>query len=204
MSRLSPNKLRKGLAALALAGAIASGAAGMASHAVWASDMEISRVSDQGTPIHVDPEIFGIQGRDRTWNHFAQSFISANRPQFQALELQPTLVPAADQINLYLKPGGTIGAVPLRSPTTRKISGGVIVHPRFGWRDIGPVLQEIGWTASPHLLEMPLVPHIESLLQLEIRGGCTPYLSLTHYPFSMPHGMRMVGTPMLMCRWSKN
>ena len=51
MSRLSPNKLRKGLAALALAGAIASGAAGMASHAVWASDMEISRVSDQGKQI---------------------------------------------------------------------------------------------------------------------------------------------------------
>src|SRR5437764_780425 len=49
MSRLSPNKLRNGLAALAFAGAIASGAAGMASHAVWASDMEISRVSDQGT-----------------------------------------------------------------------------------------------------------------------------------------------------------
>src|SRR5437868_2698079 len=49
MSRLSPNKLRSGLAALACAGAIAAGAAGMVAPAVWASDIETSRVSEQGS-----------------------------------------------------------------------------------------------------------------------------------------------------------
>ncbi len=57
-----------------------------------------------------------------------------------------------------MKPGGTVGAVPLRSATTRKVIGGLVVRPRFGWDDIGPLLQEIGWTASPQLLEFPLVP----------------------------------------------
>ena len=48
--------------------------------------------------------------------------------------------------------------MPLRSPTTRKIIGGIVVQPRFGWNDIGPLLHQIGWTASPRLLELPLVP----------------------------------------------
>jgi pilus assembly protein CpaC len=47
MSRLSRNKLRSGLAALALTAAIVSGGTGMLSHAVWAGDMDTSRVSDQ-------------------------------------------------------------------------------------------------------------------------------------------------------------
>ena len=42
MPRLSRNKLRSGLAAAALVGAIAAGAAGMISHAVWASDPVIA------------------------------------------------------------------------------------------------------------------------------------------------------------------
>lgn len=52
----------------------------------------------------------------------------------------------------------TVGAVPLRSPDTRKVAGGVVVRPRFGWNGIGPLLQQIGWVASPQVLEMPLVP----------------------------------------------
>jgi len=116
------------------------------------------KLADQGAPMRLDPETSGVQGRDRSWTLFAQNFLSANQPQFHALEIQPTLQPDAEQINLYLKPGGTIGAVPLKSPTTRKIAGGLVVHPRFGWSDIGPLLHQIGWTASPRLLEMPLVP----------------------------------------------
>jgi hypothetical protein len=116
------------------------------------------KLSDQGSPIRLDAESFGVQGRDRSWNLFAQNFLSANQPQFESLDIRPALRADAEQINLYLKPGGTIGAVPLKSPTTRKIVGGLVVHPRFGWKDIGPILHEIGWTASPRLLEMPLVP----------------------------------------------
>ncbi|MHB8928354.1 MAG: 5-methylcytosine restriction system specificity protein McrC [Bacillota bacterium] len=48
--------------------------------------------------------------------------------------------------------------MPLRAPDTRRVAGGIVVRPRFGWDGIGQLLQEIGWSASPTLLEMPLVP----------------------------------------------
>ncbi len=115
-------------------------------------------LNDQGVPARVSPDAFGITGRDRSWNRFAQHFLSANQPQFRALEARAALVPDADQIHLCVKPGGTVGAVPLRSATTRKIVGGLVIRPRFGWNDIGPLLQEIGWTASPQVLQFPLVP----------------------------------------------
>ena len=115
-------------------------------------------LNDQGASVRLSPEAFGVTGRDRSWNSFAQNFLSANEPQLRALEARTALVPDADKIHLCVKPGGTVGAVPLRSATTRKVIGGLVVRPRFGWNDIGPLLQEIGWTASPQLLEFPLVP----------------------------------------------
>lgn len=113
---------------------------------------------DQGKPLPIAPGLFGIAGRDQSWNTHAENFISANRPQFSALEVMPEFSPQSNEIGLRLRPGGVVGAVPLRAPDTRKISGGVVVRPRFGWDGIGPLLQAIGWTASPNVLEMPLVP----------------------------------------------
>ena len=125
----------------------------------WSRDSGfLVRMEDQGRPTRLDPGAFGVRGRDRTWNLFARDLISSNSPQFQALEVTPTLEAGLDQIHLDLRPGGTIGSVPLRSPVTRKVVGGLVVRPRFGWNDIGPLLQEIGWTASPRLLSFPLVP----------------------------------------------
>ena len=119
---------------------------------------QLIRMADQGRPLRLEAEQFDIPGRDRSWNLFAQSFLSANQPSFTALDVTASLVPDTDRISLQLRPGGTVGAVPLRSPTTRKIIGGVVVRPRFGWNDIGPLLHQIGWTASPRLLDLPLVP----------------------------------------------
>ncbi len=116
------------------------------------------RLEDQGRSIRLDPTSLGIHARDRSWNLFARDLINANSPQLDALAVTPILEPEPDQICVYLRPGGTIGSIPLRSPTTRKVIGGLVVRPRFGWNDIGPLLQEIGWTASPKLLRFPLVP----------------------------------------------
>jgi pilus assembly protein CpaC len=49
MSRLSWNKLRSGLAALALIAAVVSGAAGSLSHAAWAGDVDYSRISEENS-----------------------------------------------------------------------------------------------------------------------------------------------------------
>ncbi len=119
---------------------------------------QLYRMTDQGMPLRLEAEKFDVPGRDRSWNLFAQNFLSANHTSFAALDVTPNLVPDSDRISMQLRPGGTIGAVPLRSPTTRKIIGGIVVQPRFGWNDIGPLLHQIGWTASPQLLELPLVP----------------------------------------------
>ncbi len=57
-------------------------------------------LNDQGAPVRLSPEAFGITGRDRSWNSFAQNFLSANEPQLRAMEACTTLVPDADQIHL--------------------------------------------------------------------------------------------------------
>lgn len=115
-------------------------------------------LSDQGTPLSIQPGLFGIGGRDRSWNAHAENFISANLPQLSALGVQPELVAQTSEIALRLRPGGIVGAVPVRTPDTRKVAGGVVVRPRFGWDGIGPLLQNIGWVAAPQVLDMPLVP----------------------------------------------
>lgn len=115
-------------------------------------------LSDQGAARPLAPHLFGVAGRDRSWNPYAENFISANRANLDALAITPELLPEAAEISLRLRPGGVVGAVPLFAPDTRKIAGGVVVRPRFGWDDIGPLLQHIGWSATPHILEFPLVP----------------------------------------------
>jgi len=115
-------------------------------------------LSDQGETVSIKTGLFGIGGRDRSWNAHAENFISANRPQLAALDVQPELTAQHNEIALRLRPGGVVGAVPLRTPDTRKIAGGIVVRPRFGWEGIGLLLQQIGWVASPKVLAMPLVP----------------------------------------------
>jgi hypothetical protein len=116
------------------------------------------KLDDQGAYYTVPPSLFPTAGRDQSWNSRADNFLQANRPQLNALEVEAQFVSTSDEIQLRLKPGGTIGAVPLRAPDTHKITTGLIVKPRFGWSGIGPLLQYIGWAATPHILEMPLVP----------------------------------------------
>lgn len=115
-------------------------------------------LSDQSVSSLLSASDFGVAGRDQSWNAHADGFIAANREAFDSLELTTEIVPTANEIGLRLRSGGSIGAIPLRAPDTRKIRGGVVVAPRFGWDGIGRVLQLTGWAARPRVLQMPLVP----------------------------------------------
>jgi McrBC 5-methylcytosine restriction system component len=115
-------------------------------------------LQEHSTSRRITPDMFGVYGRDRTWNAYADSFVRANRSSLDALDVQPAFTSDRDEIGLVLRPGGTIGAVPLRAPTTQKVVGGLVVEPRFGWNGIGSLLTSIGWSASPELLRYPLVP----------------------------------------------
>ncbi|MCE5231048.1 McrC family protein [bacterium] len=115
-------------------------------------------LSDQGAARPLPRDFFSMAGRDRSWNPHAENFINANRVNLAALEVTTEWTPDVAEISLRLKPGGVVGAVPLYAPDTRKIAGGVVIRPRFGWDDIGPLLHHIGWSASPRILNLPLVP----------------------------------------------
>ena len=115
-------------------------------------------LADTGAGRHISPEELGISGRDRSWNAWADNLLRVNRPQFESLGIETGLVPRPDTISLVLRPSGIVGAIPLQSPDSHKIAGGVVVKPRFGWNGVGAVLNEIGWTAAPQLLKYPLVP----------------------------------------------
>jgi len=116
------------------------------------------KLKDNGVPKTIDPSLFNLQGRDQSWNPHADNFITANRSNFSAIDVIPQLVAGSAEIRLQLKPHGVIGAVPLKAPNTHRVVGGLVVSPRFGWNDIGPLLQHIGWCATPRILQMPLVP----------------------------------------------
>lgn len=66
--------------------------------------------------------------------------------------------PESDGIGLKIHAGGVVGAVPLRTPDSRRVNGGIVVRPRLGWKGIGPLLARIGWSAHPRILDLPLVP----------------------------------------------
>jgi 5-methylcytosine-specific restriction endonuclease McrBC regulatory subunit McrC len=106
----------------------------------------------------ISPDELGIAGRDRSWNAWADSLLRVNRPQFESLGILPIFTPRPERVDLTLRPSGVVGAIPLQSPDSHKVTGGVVVRPRFGWNDIGPLLNAIGWSAAPQLLKYPLIP----------------------------------------------
>ena len=116
-------------------------------------------LQDQGGPIRISLSHFGLHtGKQPSWDDWGMAFQGANAQTLQALEVQTDFVPAKGEIALKLTPGGTVGAVPLFAPDTRKTSGGLVIKPRFGWSGIGRILHRIGWGATPDLLPFPLVP----------------------------------------------
>lgn len=121
-------------------------------------DKEIIKLKDQLGSYRLP--IKNIRGaeRSRQSDYLANNFLNANYSSFDALEISPSIKYGRDNLYIDLRTNGIIGAVPLYSSETRKIDGGIIVEPKFGWNDIGPILSSIGWSASPQLLNFPMIP----------------------------------------------
>ena len=116
-------------------------------------------LQDQGGPSRIPLAHFGLNGGKKpSWDDWGVAFQGANANALQALDVRADFVPGKGEIALKLTPGGTVGAVPLFAPDTRKTSGGLVIKPRFGWSGIGRILHRIGWGATPDLLPFPLVP----------------------------------------------
>jgi len=116
------------------------------------------QLDDQGAPRRVPPELFGEARREGVTGTHLYDFVGANRRNLELLDVKPEVTPGPANLSVHLRPGGSVGAVPLYAAGTRRIAAGLVVKPRFGWSGIGPLLHRIGWSATPSILSLPLVP----------------------------------------------
>lgn len=107
---------------------------------------------DQGDPILVDAGTVGAAG-----DRWIEPFLRANESHLRRLDLKHD-VDARDGLRIRLFPGPKIGAIPLLSPSTRRVVAGLLVRPRFRWTALGEVFEAIGFGVEPALGGAPLVP----------------------------------------------
>jgi hypothetical protein len=113
---------------------------------------------DCGAPIVVDPAPYIAATREPGWGAYLDGFLTRNRMAIQSLGLEPRVVAGRDGVRLELQPGLRAGAIPLQSPVTGQVGGGIVISPRFGWPGVGRVLSATGWGSGPEFLSLPLVP----------------------------------------------
>ncbi len=113
---------------------------------------------DCGAPVVIAPEPYIAASRDPGWGSYLAPFLATNRHALNALNLEPRVVSGRDGIRLELQPGMRAGAVPLRSAVSGRVTGGIVISPRFGWPGVGQVLSVTGWGSGPEFLSLPLVP----------------------------------------------
>jgi hypothetical protein len=91
----------------------------------------------------------------------ADEFIKLNRSAFAELGLTVSPCYQGGNVDLKVKAGTRIGAIPLLSPTSGRHDYGILVRPRFDWPGIGPILAATGWRVIPTPLPLPLLPNSE-------------------------------------------
>ncbi|MCB1739308.1 MAG: hypothetical protein KDK91_02985 [Gammaproteobacteria bacterium] len=107
---------------------------------------------DHGPAVRFDPATIGASG-----DRWVEPFLAANDAHLRRLGVT-TNVATRNGLSLWLLPGPRIGAVPLLSPSTRRVAAGLLVSPRFRWSALGAVLGDIGFAAEPSVGGAPLVP----------------------------------------------
>jgi hypothetical protein len=89
---------------------------------------------------------------------WTDAFLAANREDLRRLALATHISVDAGQAFVILTSSNRIGAIPLRSPVTRKVAAGLLVQSRFGWPSVGRVLANIGFRVEPDVGGRALVP----------------------------------------------
>lgn len=107
---------------------------------------------DHGPAVRLDANTLDASG-----DRWFEPFLEANGAHLRRLGVSAA-VEARDGLALRLTPGARIGAVPLLSPSTRRVTAGLLVAPRFRWSALGAVLGDIGFATEPSLGGTPLVP----------------------------------------------
>jgi hypothetical protein len=125
---------------------------------------------DNGHPVTLPADVL-LRGSRDGWGGLADRFQTLNRIALDALDVTLQLDSNLTGTRLHVIPGGRAGAVPLRSPITGEVAGGLLIRPRFGWSGVGQILHETGWHAAPDVLEMPVVPGSASAVPPWVLAG---------------------------------
>ncbi|MCA9535240.1 MAG: hypothetical protein KC593_16220 [Myxococcales bacterium] len=107
---------------------------------------------DHGPSVRVEAADVGATG-----DRWVEPFLEANAAHLRRLGVA-TAIDVRKGVGVRLTPGSRIGAVPLLSPSTRRVAAGLLVAPRFRWAALGAVLSDIGFATEPSLGGTPLVP----------------------------------------------
>ena len=112
------------------------------------------------------PALFLLRGqrsRDPTSQiaRLADQLVNLNQDALRQLDVIVEPHYRSSTIEIDIRTGTRVGAIPLISPTSGRHDYGLIVRPRFGWPGIGPILGATGWRVIPAMLAMPLLPRSE-------------------------------------------
>jgi McrBC 5-methylcytosine restriction system component len=135
---------------------------------------------------HGEPVVVPAAATGQTGDRWIGPFLEANAGQLARLGLRPE-VRTRSGVDLVLHPGSHIGAIPLLAPSTRRVTAGLLVEPRFRWTSLGAVLQQVGFKVEPSLggsrsvpgsarevppwiLAAPVLRRLQALLEHERRG----------------------------------
>jgi hypothetical protein len=96
----------------------------------------------------------------------AEQFVTSNRALAGLLDVSLSHEYDGIDVNLLIRSGSSVGAVPLVSPLSARLEFALVVQPRFPWSGIGPVLDEIGWRIVPEPLPLPMLRRSERRVPL--------------------------------------
>jgi hypothetical protein len=96
-------------------------------------------------------------GAGRRNERWVEPFLEANRAPLRRLGVA-TEVGYEGEVVLRLRPGDRIGAAPLLSASTRKVTAGILIAPRFKWSALADVVGRIGFSVEPRIGGDRLVP----------------------------------------------
>lgn len=104
--------------------------------------------------------IMGDRGRnpENQAARLAHQFVTQNQGLLSDYNIESDVHFDGAAVEMRLRTGNRVGALPLLSPTSGKPDYGLIIKPRFGWQGIGPMLGAMGWKILPELQPLPLLP----------------------------------------------
>ena len=100
----------------------------------------------------------GSRDRQAQLARLTNQFIQQNQAIFHQFGVIAEMAYDGSNVDLQLRTSTRIGALPLISPSSGRPDFGLVIHPRFGWPGIGPMLSEMGWRIIPKPLRLPMLP----------------------------------------------